>query len=417
MSRSVSTISRSVARRYALRAQRLDRTPRPRALTRADIARTVAAMGVLQIDSVNVLARAHLMPLYSRLGAYDPQLLADAAGTAPRLLLEQWGHEACFVTPQVHRLLAAFTRRWASGHAILTHAGADALTERILAELARGGPATSSELSARLAAHDLSDEESALGATDSGADWNRGAVKILLENLFDDDRVAAAGRTAHFHRIYDVSARVLPPAVRDVAPPDRAEAIAQLTAASISAIGIGDVRAIADVYRLPVRSVASVLERLVAAETVSPVSVEGIARPYYLDAALTRPRRATHVTFLSPFDPLIFFRPRALELFDLDYRIGIYTPKDKRTRGYYSLPLLVGEHIVARADLAHNRATGSLEVRGAWDEPDRAIPLAEVDAAASAALERLAAWLGASEVSIPHDAPGEAAARWARARH
>lgn len=410
-------LSRAAARRAALRAQGLDRpleAERHRALSRADIARIVARMGVLQIDSVNVLARAHYVPLFSRLGSYDTGLLHAATAAPPRLLLEQWGHEACFVPPTTHRLLAGFTRRWSSGHRIDAHPGAARLRERILSELHTRGPATAREMASRLAAHDLSAPELELAEVSTGHEWNRGAIKVLLENLFDEDVVTSAGRTEHFHRIYDLSRTALPPAVRDVRPAPRSEAIARLTELSIAAIGIGDLAAIADVFRLPPREVAPELDRLCASGELEAVRIEGIERPYYLAAALTVPRAVAGARFLSPFDPLIFFRPRALQLFGLDYRIGIYTPAAKRTRGYYSLPLLVDGEIVARADLALDRKTATVQVRGAWDEGEASIDEVRRDEAARAELERLATWLDATSIRVTSDAPGAAAARWRR---
>lgn len=363
----------------------------------------VKKMGVLQIDTVNVLARAHYVPLYSRLGPYDTALLDAAHSKAPRLVVEQWGHEACFVPPSTHRLLAGFRRRWSSGAEIENHPGAAPLAERITARL-RTTPSTSQQVSAWLATQELTPDEAELIGLETAFDWSRKAVKVILENLFDADVVASAGRTHHFHRIYGARERVLPKAVSTVPPPQRSEAIRRLTEISLEKVGIGTPAGIADFFRLGVGDVKPVLDDLVRAGRAIPVDVPGL-KDAVMSSSVAVPRTVTGTTLLSPFDPLIFERRRAEALFGLDYRIGIYTPAPKRTRGYYSLPLLHDGTIPARVDLALDRQTGTLRVAGAWYEPEVG---SDTDDALVEELRRLASWLGAATITVYDDAPGDA---------
>lgn len=391
-------LSRSQAAAVAIRAQRLDRVSPAR--TRADIGSAVRGMGVLQIDSVNILARAHYLPLYSRLGPYDTGLLDAAASQPPRLIVEQWGHEACYVPPTTHRLLAGFRRRWSSGRTIEEHPGAAALAERIMGFL-EGTTATAREVSAWLDTRRLTPAEAELIGQSTEFEWSRTAVKVILENLFDADMVAGAGRTQHFHRIYGARERVLPAGLPPTPP--REEAIRALTEISLEKVGIGTPATIADFFRLKLADVRPVLDDLVACGKACRVDVEGLPGAI-MWAAIPVPRSVTGTTLLSPFDPLIFERKRALALFGLDYRIGIYTPAAKRTRGYYSLPLLHDGMIPARVDLALDRPSQTLKVMGAWFEPGAR----EAGAVLAAELERLARWQGASTITIVDDAPGDA---------
>lgn len=395
-------LTQTQARGVAIRAQHLDRVS-PSA-TRADVAAMVKKMGVLQIDTVNILARAHYMPLYSRLGPYDTGFLDDAASKPPRLIVEQWGHEACFVPPTTHRVLAGFRRRWSSGTAIEQHPGVAPLSERIVEHL-RKTTATAQQVNAWLLTQDLSDPEADLIGLKTDFEWSRNAVKVILENLFDADIIASAGRTHHFHRIYGARERVLPKTVAQILPPDRAEAIRALTEISLDKVGIGSPAAFSDFFRLPLREVRLILADLVASGRAVPVDVPGL-KDGLMSTAISVPRQVTGTTFLSPFDPLVFERNRAEALFGLDYRIGIYTPAQKRTRGYYSLPLLHDGTIPARADLALDRQTGTLMVKGAWYE--QGYENSETDRALAGELARLASWLDASQISVADDAPGDA---------
>ncbi|WP_182354983.1 winged helix-turn-helix domain-containing protein [Flaviflexus huanghaiensis] len=384
-------LSQQQARGLAIRAQHLERISP--ASTRADVASMVKKMGVLQIDTVNVLVRAHYFPLYSRLGPYETTLLDDAASKPPRLVFEQWGHEACFVPPATHRLLSGFRRRWSGGN-IEAHPGADWLAQRITDYL-KTRTATAPQVSAWLGTQDLTPEEADLIEQRTGFDWSRNAVKVMLENLFDRDILASAGRTHHFHRIYGARTRMLPNTAGD--PPDLQTALTALTKLSLTKVGIGTAATIADFFRLPMTSVRPVLNALIDSGQAVPVEVDGM-KDAVMDGSASIPRAVRGTTFLSPFDPLIFERRRALALFGLDYRIGIYTPAPQRTRGYYSLPLLHNGTIPARADLALDRQSSRLLVAGAWYEPNGESP--ETDRALAGEIERLAGWLGATSIAV-----------------
>lgn len=395
-------LSIAQARRIAIRAQHLDRT-KP-AKTRADVANMVDRMGVLQIDTVNILTRAHYLPLYSRFGPYDTSLLDEAGTKTPRLIHEQWGHEASFVPPRTHRLLAGFGRRWGSGYALDEHPGAAPLKERVVERIAKS-PATSQQVSTWLQGQVLTPAETDLVEGRMKGLWSRSSVKVVLENLYDEDVLASAGRTHHFHRIYGLTEKTLHPSVANLPPSPREEAIRELTKISLDKVGIGNPATIADFFRLRQLDVRPVLDDLVKADKAEWVEVPGM-KDAIIPTSTVIPRSVEGTTFLSPFDPLIFERDRALALFGLHYRIGIYTPVNQRTRGYYSLPLLQDATIPARVDLAFNRKTQTLQVTGAWYEPG--YELESTDRALGSELERMAGWLGATRITVTDDAPGEA---------
>ncbi|MEZ7898561.1 MAG: crosslink repair DNA glycosylase YcaQ family protein [Flaviflexus sp.] len=396
------TISIDQARRIAVRAQHLDGSYSAR--TRRDIGKMVERMGVLQIDTVHILVRAHYLPLYSRLGPYDTTLLDQALSKRPRLILEQWGHEACFVPPMTHRHLAGFTRRWGSSHRLDQHPGAPLLKSRVLERVSHS-PATSQEVGTWIDQQELSDEELDLLAVTSDHAWSRNSVKVVLENLFDEDRVTSAGRTHHFHRIYGLTEKVLPEPVNSIPPSDRETAIRELTEISLEKVGIGTPATVADFFRLNQKDVRPVLDTMVKEGRAEWVQVAGL-KDHIIPASTIIPRSVRGTTFLSPFDPLVFERDRAHAIFGLHYRIGIYTPAPKRTKGYYSLPLLHNGTIPARADLALDRKSQTLLIKGAWYEPG--YESEETDRALASELVRMAGWLGATSVSVIDDAPGDA---------
>ncbi|HZK05412.1 MAG TPA: crosslink repair DNA glycosylase YcaQ family protein [Actinomycetaceae bacterium] len=395
-----SSLTLSQARRLVLRAQGIDRPP-ARAPRRGGVGRAAARLGVIQIDSVNVLTRAHYMPLYSRLGRYPREELDRLFSAPPRRLLEQWGHEACLVTPEVHRLLAPLRKGWVRRHLGSTEKKYPGVMDAVHRVIGEHGPATGREVQIHLA-----EEYPAPVRTGRGW-WNWTAVKSAIELAFHGGSIASAGRTASFERRYDLVERLLPE--EHLAEPPEEEAIAALTARSLVHLGLGTARSVADYYRLPVAPVAEALQELEEVGEVERVEVEGITAPVWKDPAAVVPRRATALTLLSPFDPLIFERRRTEQLFGMRYRIGIYTPGPKRTTGYYSLPLLMGENIVARFDLKADRKVGELLVNGAFLEKPFAARWpeeAEIAAAAAAELRRMADWLELGAVVVPEDAPG-----------
>jgi uncharacterized protein YcaQ len=355
------------------------------------VGRTFARLHLVQIDSVNVVSRSHFLPFFSRLGNYDRTILQRMAGTHPRRMMEYWAHEACFILPaHFHDLVQWQNRTWVGAHAMDPDLR-NGVAARVLETLAAGRPMTAAELTARLG-HVEDRQRDNWG-------WNWNAVKRVLEHLFEEGLVSASSRTESFERRYTLTARVLPaPAGETAAPePDAAAAMDRLIDAAARAHGIGTVRCFADYFRTPQKAAASAVQNLVDAGRLQPVTVAGWDRPLYRHAEATLPRSATGRALLSPFDSLVFERRRLEELFGFHYRIEIYTPESKRRYGYYVLPFLLRDAIVARVDLKADRAGGRLLVRTAHAEPgapaDTAVELA-------AELQLMAEWLGLGGVVV-----------------
>jgi len=397
-----ASLSPAEARRIALRAQgfataRTEATsPWPR------VAAAIGRMGLLQLDSVSVLARAHYLPVFSRLGAYDRAALdARAFGPRRRALFEYWGHEASLMPLALHPLL-----RWRMARAErLEGVWGEVATlarerpghiARVLAEVAARGP---------LSARDLG------GDGGGGGMWSWHDGKRALEYLFWSGRLAAAGRRG-FERLYELSERALPAAVLAAPTPDEATAQRRLLAIAAAALGIATEADLRDYFRLPAAAARARLAELVEAGEVRPVTVAGWRQPAYRHgtAADARPVRAA--ALISPFDPLVWARGRTERLFGFRYRLEIYTPAADRRHGYYVLPFLLGEKLVARVDLKADRAAHRLVVRGAFAEAG--VRQARVAAALAAELGRLARWLGLDGIAVARRgdlAPSLAAAR------
>ncbi|WP_396044652.1 winged helix-turn-helix domain-containing protein [Cellulomonas sp. P22] len=371
----------------------------------------VDRLGLLQIDSVNVLARAHLMPVYSRLGAYDTGLLDRASGRAPRRLVETWAHEASYVTPETYRLLgwrrrAYRSTAWGTIREVpLANAAEVAEVRRLVAE---HGPVTAAEI------HRFFEVDHP--RTRTGWGWNRTVAKRVLEYLFFTGEVASARRNAQFERCYDLTERVLPPDVLAAPEPSDADAVRSLVEIGARAHGIGTARCFLDYFRVRGPRGAQAVHDLVEDGVLVPVRVEGWDRDVLRHRDATVPRHATGSALLSPFDPLVFERRRLEELFGLRYRIEIYVPEHKRVHGYYVLPFLHGEHLAALVDLKADRRAGVLRVHAAHRTPGaRPVRGGGVDVADALALELrvLAGWLGLPDVRVGAagaDARGDLAA-------
>lgn len=407
VTRMTRKLSLAQARRVAIAAQGLDR-PRPSTVTMRQLMGTIDRLGVLQIDSVNVLARAHFLPLFARLGPYDTSLLDTAAGRAPRRILETWAHEASYVPTATFPLLAWNRRRWGRMDAEALESRQPGLLSVVRGVVADHGPLTSREVGAYV-------EPQLTQRAEEGWGWRWSGVKNALEILFDAGELTPARRNAQFERVYDLTERVLPPRVRTRPTPTPEDAVRELVRISARAHGIGTVRGFADYFRLGQRVTQRAIDELTDAGELVPVTVTGWDRPTWLAAGTRVPRHTTVRALLAPFDPLVFERRRLLELFGMHYRIGIYTPAHLRTHGYYVLPFLLGEHLVARVDLKHDRERGVLLVRSAFAEepgPDDAAATtwpspAEVTGELAAELKVMADWLGADAVVVEEDARGD----------
>lgn len=365
----IRRLSIAQARRTAVRAQRLDRRRRgsPLALLRH--------LGAVQIDSVNVLARAHYAPFFSRLDttrADVDQLFGSKRTT------EYWAHEASLLAVEDRALFAWRMRNWhdhAWGSVRSTATQSPGLLAQVLAEVA-AGRGTSREIEARLA-HDHPRER-----TDWG--WNWSVVKRACEALFWSGELSTSGRNRQFERIYT------PGGVPDL---DDAAAARELVARAVRASGVADRRTIKDYFRLSPAITDLGIDRALAAGLIEPVSVAGAN--WYATGGLVVPRHDRGTALLSPFDPLLWDRRRVEQLFGFSYRIEIYTPEPQRQYGYYVLPFLLDGRLVARVDLKADRPGGALQVRSAHAE--RGAP-AHTAAELADELQRLAGWLGLDRV-------------------
>ncbi|MEU4241545.1 crosslink repair DNA glycosylase YcaQ family protein [Actinoplanes sp. NPDC026619] len=383
-------LSVAQARRITLAAQGfLD--PKPGGATdMRHLRRVLRRLHLIQMDSVNVLQRAHFMPLYSRLGPYPAELLERAAYRKPRELFEFWGHEASLITTDLQplfrwRMAKAADLAWGS----MTRIGREQpeLVAWVLDEVRDRGPITAAEIE-----HDAPRRKDHWG-------WNWSVVKQALEWLFYSGQVTAAERTTSFARRYDLPERVLPAAVLDAPTPAYPDAIRALVELSARALGVAAEPELRDYFRLPVEGFKRAVAELVDDQVLTPVTVPGWKQPTYLHHQAKLPRWVRAATLISPFDPLIWMRQRTERLFDLNYRIEIYVPAPQRLYGYYVLPFLLGDQFVARVDLKADRKAGVLRIPAAWREP--AADPAETAVALAAELHRLAGWLGLSAIEKP----------------
>jgi uncharacterized protein len=399
--RVVERLTRSQARRVALAAQGFA-APRPAGpVTVRHLQPVLDRVAVLQIDSVNVFCRSHYLPLFSRLGPYDRALLDRVSAKAPRRLVEYWAHEASFIAPETHRLLRfrmarAHDEAW--GGMIRAARDRPEVLDAVRAEVAARGPLTAAEIERALAPSPRRER--------TGWGWNWSDTKRAVEFLFWAGEISSAGRTTQFERRYDLTGRVLPAAVATAPDPDPADAVRELVRISARACGVATERGLRDYFRLRPQQARPAIAELVEAGELLPVEVAGWSRPAYVDAAARRPRWVRARALLSPFDSLIWERERAEDLFGFRYRIEIYTPASRRVHGYYVLPFLLGEELVARVDLKSDRdpaGVGRLRVRAAWSEPavGPGTPRhGEVAAELAEELALTAAWLGLDGVVV-----------------
>ena len=402
----MESLTQLQARRIALAAQGF--TDRPHATpTMRTFDRTLARTGVLQVDSVNVLQRAHFMPLYSRMGPYDVDLLRRAAERRPRRVVEYWAHVQALMPVELWPHMRHRMEKYRSERGKWGFTADPALEPRVLAAVRERGPVT---------ARDLEEEFSTGPRTKEHWGWNWSDSRKVLDYLFLVGDVAIAGRTSQFEVLYDVPERVLPAAVLDAPTPTPQDAVTELVRRAARSHGVASAACLADYYRLRLQptdgkpSAKVAVDRLVEEGELVPVRVQGWKRQAYLHRDARLPRRVGARALLSPFDPVVWERSRAEALFDFFYRIEIYVPAAKRLHGYYVLPFLLGDRLVARVDLKADRAGRVLQVPGAFAEAGAPPETAEELAGE---LRRLAGWLGLDDVVVGHHgdlSPGLAAA-------
>ncbi|HEY0052379.1 MAG TPA: crosslink repair DNA glycosylase YcaQ family protein [Caulobacteraceae bacterium] len=385
-----TSLSGLEARRIDLAAQGFaDRTSA--APGKPHLMKVFGRVGLIQIDSVNVLSRSHYLPPFARLGAYDRADLDALAWGKKRKLFEYWGHEASLI-PVEHQPLF----RWRMDHAregVNLYSGLRKFAaergpyiDRVLAQIEQRGP---------LSAGDL--EEAGMGA---GGWWGWSDGKRAVEWLFWSGLVTTATRRG-FERLYDLPERALPRAAVDAPTPSREDAQRQLIRLAARAMGVATGQDLRDYYRMEVADTRARIEELVEAGDLLPVTVKGWDRPAFLSPDAKAPRKVTAQALLSPFDSLVWRRERAERIFGFRYRIEIYVPAEKRLHGYYVLPFLLGERIVARVDLKADRQAGVLRVQSSHRE-DHAEP-AEIAGPLAAELQAMAAWLGLGGVAVMRD--------------
>ena len=340
-------------------------------------------MGVVQLDSVNVMARSHYLPFFSRLGPYDRASL-DRWLWRSGELFEYLVHEASLAPIDrrpalVHRMAAVHP--WRSVRELAEkHPG---FVEQVLDEVRAKGPLTVGDLAG--------------GAGRTGPWWGWGPGKRSLEWLFAKGVLSIADRP-NFTKLYDLTERVIPPDVLGRDPLSEREGRKLLLRDAARHHGVGVVADLADYHRIKVSDARPLLVELAASGDIEEVEVDGWPAPVYADPDLAVPRTVDGAVLLSPFDPVVWFRDRAERLFGFRYRIEIYVPAPKRVHGYYVLPFLLDGRLVGRVDLKSDRARGRLLVQGAFAE--QGVDRRRVAAALDEVLMEVAAWQGLGAIEV-----------------
>ncbi len=381
------TLSIDEARHIALAAQGFG-IPRPTGrVSSRHIDATFARLGAIQIDSVNVLVRSQELPLFARLGGHDRAAIPRA--TERQAIFEYWGHAAAHLPIDMQPLFRWKMRAAKTGK--LKHWGLSdfyVANRRFVAAIYRrirdGGPATASQLSTR--------------TRPKGTWWDWDDAKLALEYLFLTGDVMASGRGNDFARMYDIAERVLPAHVLNAPTPSEAEARRALVLRAASAQGVATLHDLADYFRQRPTDVKGAVAELIADGALVPVRVEGWKEQAFLARGAHVPARMKSHALLSPFDSVVWFRPRNERLFNFHYRIEMYMPEAQRRFGYYVLPFMMDGAIVARVDVKADRSAGRLLVNGAFGEPG--IDKALVAECMASELDEMATWLGLDDVRV-----------------
>lgn len=377
------------ARSIALAAQGFTLQSRETKAGWPKLSKSIDAMHLLQIDSVNVLTRSHYLPLFSRLGAYDRSLLdKHTLAKTNRKVFECWAHEASLVPLALHPLMRWRMNRARNGDGIYGSFDRFAKTEKAFLSktldfIEKNGPTTASKIPG--------------AGKSAGGWWGWSKGKLAVECLFDQGRITTSHRDG-FERIYDVTERVIPAEILALPTPDEEEGFERLIKMAAEALGIATEIDLRDYFRLPVADARKALHALVAAKQLVQVDVQGWTKPAYMLPNVKRPRKAGGTALLSPFDPLVWNRDRASRLFDFHYRIEIYTRQHKRKFGYYVLPFLYGEDLAGRFCLKADRENEILRVNTSHHD-DKHSP-SELATAAAEELRRMASWLELKDVEI-----------------
>jgi uncharacterized protein YcaQ len=379
----VRRLTKAQVRRAHIRAQGLD-DPRPERPNLGHVVRAIKRMGVLQIDSVNVVERAHQLTLFSRLGPYDSGLLWRAL--EKRRIFEYWTHMASFVPIEDwplwrHRMEVSADRAWRSIRRIQEEA--PGYIDEVYEQVVDRGPLTTS---------DLEDPGESKGPW-----WGWADGKHVLEWLFESGRLAVATRK-NFTRYYDIAERVIPERHRERPGLPEEEARRTLLEMAAERMIVATAKGLADYFRLPIIPSRKTIESLVADGVLVEVDVEGWSDPAFMHSRATIPRSVSARALLNPFDPIVWYRDRTEHLYDFHYRIEIYVPQPKRVFGYYVFPFLLGDRLVGRLDLKADRKAGVLRVPGAFIEeghdPKRVAGEMAVE------LAEMARWLGLGEIAV-----------------
>ena len=379
------TLSPKTARRIALSAQGFGRTL-PAAPGRKQVRDLARRLGVIQIDSVNVVTRTHYLPAFSRLGDYPREALETEAWGGRRGLFEYWGHEASLLPLELQPLLRWRMARAEAGEMWtgLSRFGREKrdYIDGVLKEIERRGPVTGADFN-----------DAPRGAPGW---WSWSDGKRALEWLFWAGMITTKTRRG-FERVYDLTERALPARIVNLPTPDEADAQRELVRIATRALGVATQADLRDYFRLPLADARARVAELVEAGELTPAAVKGWRQPAFLAPGAKRPRKVAAAALLSPFDNLIWTRDRTERLFGTRVRLEIYTPAHKRLHGYYVLPFLEDEAITARVDLKADRQASVLRVQAAWREPDATAETAE---RLAGELRRMAGWLGLEGVEI-----------------
>lgn len=372
-------ISLAQARRIALGAQGFsNRRPGGR-IDRRHLRKVLDHIGLIQIDSVNVLVRSQELPLFARLGPHPRSLIPDAVQAGE--LFEYWVHEACHV-PVEQRPLYGWMMdghpRWKGMRKFA--AERPELIESVLQRVRAEGPLVASDLEMR--------------DRPKGQWWDWDDGKRALEHLFRTGDLAATRRPNDFARVYDLAERVIPSHVLDAPRPSVDEAKKELLVLAASYFGLGTAADLSDYHRLT--HTRPLLAELVEEGRLISTTVDGWQQPVFLHPAAKRPRAIDARALLSPFDPVVWNRDRAERLFGFHYRIEIYVPQPKRKYGYYVLPFLLGDDLVGRVDLKADRKAKTLLVQGSYSEPGA--DQQHVAEELAAELRSLAGWLDLEQI-------------------